>query len=250
MENLTPSTYGRPVVVVTGAAGGIGIAIVDRFVDSGCDVVALDRKPLEHPGIAAGHVRNIEVDVTDSSALKVIAASIGPINHLVTVAGGALEAETTTTTGLVPVTCWEDSIRVNLTSAYGTLLAFKSNLGASQGDRSVTFISSINAIQGYGLVAYSAAKAGLSGMMNALVVPLGRDGIRVNCVLPGTTPTPRTRQEWAHVPDHFTRMAAGSPIGRLGAPEDVADAVHALALTLTHVHGVELVVDGGQSRSR
>jgi L-rhamnose 1-dehydrogenase len=195
-------------------------------------------------------VQSIEVDVTDSSALAEIAASLGPISHLVTVAGGALDAETTTTDGLVPTSCWEDSIRVNLTSAYGTLYAFAPNLQAAHGDRSVTFISSINAIQGYGLVAYSAAKAGLSGMMNALVVPLGRDGIRVNCVLPGTTPTPRTRQEWSHVPDHFTKMAAGVPIGRLGAPEDIADAVHAIALTLTHVHGVELVVDGGQSRSR
>jgi NAD(P)-dependent dehydrogenase (short-subunit alcohol dehydrogenase family) len=74
--------------------------------------------------------------------------------------------------------------------------------------------------------------------------------VRVNVVAPGTIPTPSTRKEWAHVPDHFDRMAASVPIGRLGEPEDVAAAFLSLARDLRHVSGQTLIVDGGQSRGR
>ncbi len=95
--------------------------------------------------------------------------------------------------------------------------------------------------------AYSAAKAGLTGLMHGLVVPLGRDGIRVNVVAPGTIRTPRTERIWGHVDGHFERLEAGTALGRLGTPEDVARAYLAVIALLTHVTGTVLVVDGGQS---
>jgi 3-oxoacyl-[acyl-carrier protein] reductase len=94
--------------------------------------------------------------------------------------------------------------------------------------------------------AYSAAKAGLVGMMHGLVRPLGAEGIRVNTIAPGTIRTPRTERIWAHVPGHFERLADSTALGRLGEPRDVARAYRALALELTHVSGEVLVVDGGQ----
>jgi NAD(P)-dependent dehydrogenase (short-subunit alcohol dehydrogenase family) len=86
--------------------------------------------------------------------------------------------------------------------------------------------------------------------MRALTAPLGREGIRINVVAPGTVRTPRTERIWAHVPDHFPRLEATTALGRLASPDDVARAYLALATLLTHVTGEVLVVDGGQSTKR
>ena len=98
--------------------------------------------------------------------------------------------------------------------------------------------------------AYSAAKAGLIGLMHALVSPLGAKGIRINVIAPGTIRTPRTERIWAHRPEHFQRLATGTALGRVGAPEDVGRAFLAVATLLTHVTGQVLVVDGGQMVKR
>jgi 3-oxoacyl-[acyl-carrier protein] reductase len=118
------------------------------------------------------------------------------------------------------------------------------------GDRSVTFTSSWNALTGAGMPAYSAAKAGLIGLMHALTGPLGADGIRVNVVAPGTVVTPRTQRIWASDVGHFERLADTTALGRLGAPVDIARTFVALATELTHVTGQVIVVDGGQMVKR
>jgi NAD(P)-dependent dehydrogenase (short-subunit alcohol dehydrogenase family) len=120
----------------------------------------------------------------------------------------------------------------------------------SEHDRSITFTSSFNALSGWGMPAYSAAKAGLLGMMNALVTPLGACNIRTNVVAPGTIRTPRTEKMWQHEPNHFESLERTSALARLGTPDDVADAFFAIATLLTHVTGQVLVVDGGQMVKR
>ena len=87
-------------------------------------------------------------------------------------------------------------------------------------------------------------------MMHALVPPLGREGIRVNVVAPGTVRTPRTERIWAGDDGHWERLEASTALGRLGTPDDVARAYLALATQLTHVTGQVLVVDGGQMVKR
>lgn len=88
------------------------------------------------------------------------------------------------------------------------------------------------------------------GLVNAMAPALGTRGIRINAVAPGTTPTPSTLAEWAHVPTHFDDMASGVPLGRLGAPEDIATTFLVLARDLRHVTGQCIVVDGGQTVER
>jgi NAD(P)-dependent dehydrogenase (short-subunit alcohol dehydrogenase family) len=98
--------------------------------------------------------------------------------------------------------------------------------------------------------AYSAAKAGLVGMMRALTAPLGAEGIRVNVVAPGTVRTPRTERIWSSDPGHFERLERGTALGKLGTPDDVSRVFVALATWLTHVTGQVIVVDGGQMVKR
>lgn len=244
-----------PAVLVTGASGAIGAATVSAFLAAGLHVVGADR---EAPIPSAAHARltSLCVDVSDGAALE---AALGEVcttcqlAHLVGVAGGALPEEPAAALdagGLSPDR-FRASIDVNLTTQYVALHTALPWLRRGSGaNRSVTFTSSINGLAGWGMPAYSAAKAGLVGMMRALVGPLGAEGIRVNVVAPGTVRTPRTERIWGLVPGHFERLERGTALGRLGTPEDVARVFVALATSLTHVNGQVMVVDGGQMQKR
>jgi len=241
--------------MLTGAAGGIGRAIARSLLAGGYSVlgVDIDAKVIDHPGgvgsSLGGSYAGMVADTTDHDAMcRVVAVAGLRLRHVVTCAGIAFPDEHEDGgRGLPSASVFRESVDLNLTGHYVATEAAWESLCAGEGNRSVTFISSINALQGFGLVGYSAAKAGLLGLAHALVVPLGAAGIRVNVVAPGTVPTPATRAEWAHVPDHFHRMGADIPMGRLGEPEDVAAAVLSLVRDLRHVSGQTIVVDGGQS---
>lgn len=243
----------RELVIVTGAAGGIGSATCRAFLAGGYPVVGLDVAPRVIEPPAPGEYTGFVADARDLGAVTAVLGGLSTrVSHLVTCAGIALLAETTNDAGfgLPDVTTFRESVDLNLTSHYVALSAVWPQLRDGSGNRSVGFASSINAMQGFGMPAYSAAKAGLIGLVRALVVPLGACGVRVNAVAPGTVPTPGTRAEWAHVPEHFDDMAALVPLRKLGHPDDVAAAFLALARDLTHVSGQTLVVDGGQSLHR
>jgi NAD(P)-dependent dehydrogenase (short-subunit alcohol dehydrogenase family) len=244
--------------IVTGAAGALGSATVSAFLAAGFAVVGLDRDPsvtavVTDGGAAVASYHGVQVDVTDEDAVEEALAELhdtGRLRHLVQVAGGALaeEPHTQHDPRLLSPELFRRSVETNLTSQYVVLRAALPWLRRTTGvDRSVTLISSWNAVSAQGMPAYSAAKAGLIGLMHALVWPLGRDGVRINVVAPGTVRTPRTERIWADDQGHFERLADAAATGRLGEPGDVADTCLALATTLTHVCGQVLVVDGGQS---
>ncbi len=243
------------VVLVTGAAGAIGSAAVDAFLGAGFHVVGLDRDPAVTRR-TADRWTGLAVDLEDGRALRTAldgAREAGRLRHVVGVAGGALpeEAAAAEDPGGLGTAVFRASVEANLTSQYALLQQALPWLRASgDGDRSVTLTSSFNALSGQGMPAYSAAKAGVIGMMRALVGPMGREGIRINVVAPGTIRTPRTERIWAHVEGHFEQLAERSALGRLGEPADVANAFLALATLLTHVTGEVLVVDGGQLVAR
>lgn len=240
----------RPVAVITGAAGAIGRATAAAFSDAGFLVVGLDRDPAVED-LAAIH--GVQVDVTDDGQVGRVMRDLGrlgPLHHLVQIAGGALQEEPATQddpVGLTPEV-FRRSVELNLTSSFVVLRAalpwFRRTKAST--DRTVTLLSSWNALGSRGMPAYSAAKAGLIGMVHALARPLGAEGIRINTVAPGTIRTPRTERLWAHDPDHFERLAAMAATGRVGVVDDVARTCLAVATELRHVCGQTLVVDGGQ----
>jgi len=243
------------VALVTGAAGAIGSATVRLFLDAGFDVVGLDRDPAV-ASVATRNYTGICVDLQDEAALASAVDTVRPrgrLSHIIAVAGGALPAEPRTQDD--PATLdpqlFRSSIDANLTTQFLTLHAALPWLRCNPNvDRSVTFTSSFNALTGCGMPAYSAAKAGLIGMMHALTGPLGAEGVRTNVVAPGTVRTPRTERLWAHEPAHFEQLEATTALGRLATPEDVGRTFLALATMLTHVTGQVIVVDGGQMVKR
>lgn len=239
-------------IVITGAAGGIGGAIVDKFLSNGVKVIGLDIQETVSTLSSNPNYQGFVVDVKSYEQLAEVAKKLNKVDYVVTSAGIALADESQVNGGLsLPsAKVFAESVELNLNTHYNALLAFLPNLQAAEGDRSVTFISSVNAIQGFGLPAYSSAKSGLAGLVTSTCGILGKDGIRVNSVLPGTTPTPATIKEWAYKPNHWDDILVGVPLNKLGTPEDVAETVFAVATQLTHISGTSLIVDGGQTVSR
>lgn len=242
----------KGVVLISGAAGGIGSATVDRFLASGYEVAGLDVSAAVE-GLRDGAYRGKIADVTD--AHRLVAAVDDLLNgrqlrHVVGLAGRVLDGEPGS---IAPdfsaaVDGFSASVELNLTGQYALIQAGLPRLIDASGDRSIVLCSSINALRGYGAPAYSAAKAGLIGMAHALATPLGARGIRINVVAPGTTRTPLIEREMATSNDskRLERVAEEIPLGQVGEPEDVAAVIESVADRMTHVNDEVIRVDGGQ----
>ncbi len=236
---MAPLRLQDRVAIVTGAAGSLGQAIARRFAAEGAKLVLDDlaapaqlAEELSKSGAAvlalAGDVSS-EADV-GQMAQRALAA-FGRIDVLVNVAGinsqGGLDA--------VDLATWEKVLRTNLTSAF---LCCKAVVPAmrSQGHGRIINISSVlgknggnprpwidrDEQKGAGNVAYGAAKAGLHALTFYLAKELASDGITVNAVAPGPIATAMT----TNLPQTLKNLI---PMGRMGRPEDVADAVAYLA---------------------
>lgn len=247
---MTPTASLDATVLITGSSGAIGTATAFQFLAAGLHVVGLDRT---EPAWSDERFHHVTTDLTEPATIARAMEVLGdrpPLLHVVAIAGGALPEEPVTQDEpwMIPPEVFRASVDANLTTQFLTARAAIPYLLMHGGvDRSITFMSSFNALTAQGMVSYSAAKAGLIGMMHGFVGPLGAHGVRVNVIAPGTVRTPRTIALWSRRAGHFERLRETTATGRLAEPADVADAVHALALALRHVTGQVLVVDGGQS---
>jgi len=237
-----------PTVLVTGAAGAIGSATVLALGTQGHRIVGLDRKPSPQGSPTAAWIRHDLFDTAGTERLLAKSPALEGLQHVIAVAGGPIDGEV----GLldpaeVPVDLFALSVQLNLVAQYAVVRAGADRIEteAPDVDRSITLISSLNALRGYGMPGYSSAKAGLLGLVVALALPLGRRGVRINAVVPGTVVTERFRQEYASAPDLAPRLLDASASKRGTRPEDVARAVVAV-LGLQQMTGQYLVIDGGQ----
>lgn len=243
------------LVIITGAAGAIGGATVRAFLNAGFRVVGFDRSD-SVMDLADQNYSGIVVDLADEPALSQAFADAcvgGTVHHVVGIAGGALpeEPQMQDDPRLLPIDVFRSSLDANLVTQYAVVRAALPWLRQDHAaDRSISFTSSVNALTGSGMPGYSAAKAGLIGMMHALTPPLGAEGIRVNVVAPGSIWTPRTERIWGHSSKHFERLTASTAMGRLATAGEVANAFLALATMLTGMTGQILTVDCGQMVKR
>lgn len=232
------------VVVVTGAAGGIGTAVCERLADDGARVFALDVRPPE--GGAAEEF--IGVDVQDprsvEAAIAATIAAAGRIDGLVAAAG--LSEEPTPAEDM-PVDVWDRTISVNLRGVFLTCQAVGRHMLA-RGSGSIVAIASmsgnyiVNAPQQQ--VAYNASKAGVSAMVRSLAYEWGPRGVRVNAVSPGYVGTPLLTSKTAMHPT----WKAATPLARFAEPAEVAAAcAWLLGDESGFCLGSELLMDGGYS---
>lgn len=244
----------HPVVVVTGAAGQLGIAIVAAQAASGSSVVALDRSDealevAQDRWAADGHdVVTVSVDQTDaeavSSAFAEIAARHGRLDGLVANAGYAKYGSIID----MPARTWDQHVAINLSGTFYTCQAAAQQMAAFRGGGWITVVSSNLALTHADQVsAYSVTKAGLLTFVKSAAAELGVHRIRVNALLPGVIKTAMTANMLAE-PGVSDGLLAKTPMGRLGEPTDVVSAIAFLASDrASWITGSSLLVDGGQS---
>ena len=240
------------VVLVTGAASGIGAAIAEVAAREGAAVALLD---LTDPAGSARDLADrygvrttaVELDITGPEldrAVARVAAELGPVTVLVNNAGRNARFEP----GTLTETEWDDAFALLLKAAWRATHAVLPGMIAAGGG-SIVNIASIHArMTAERFFPYAAAKAGVVGMTRSMAVDLGKHGIRVNAVSPGYIRTPPVEQFFADNPGVEDEVLAHHPLGRIGTPENVAEVVCFLASpAAAGVSGAEWPVDGAHS---
>lgn len=230
-------------VLITGAGGGIGQALIDTFNAAGAVVSGTDQNEnlLSGLPLANGFVFNINDKTQTRNAVSRFIADHGTPDVLINNAGFTRGEILDQVDGDV----WESEIATNLNGAFHVTAPIADAM-AAKGGGSIVFISSVNALSHFGNPAYSAAKAGMIAYMKALAVERGRFGIRSNAVCPGSVRTPAWDHRLEKQPELLAKVMPHYPLGRLVTPGEVAQAVFFLSsAAASGITGATLTVDGG-----
>jgi 3-oxoacyl-[acyl-carrier protein] reductase len=246
---LTPTRPDSRVVIVTGGAAGIGRATAARFAQAGDHVAVWDVRPpdAELPGITYQRV-----DVTDPAAVEAATAEVvarwGRIDVLVNNAGIVKDAQLVKwqdgrQTGAMSEADFDAVISVNLKGVFLCTRAVVPHLIAGGGGAILNASSVVGLYGNFGQTNYAATKAGVISLTRTWARELGRHDIRVNAVAPGFIATEMALA----IPEKVLQgMIAHTPLGRMGKPEDVAEAYYWLASdAAAFISGAVLSVDGG-----
>lgn len=247
--------FDQKVVVVTGAAVGIGKAAAQAFGKEGARVALLDRDALSgDAAFAEFHIEGIPAilavgDVADPGNVQEMIAAVqqewGRIDVLVNNAGVYVQGEVHQTS----LEDWQWIMNTNLTGAFLCTKAVVPRM-IEQGNGVIVNVASEAGLVGIGnQVAYNVSKAGMIALTRSCAVDLAKYGIRVNCVCPGTTETPLVRAALERATDPVAarrRLESSRPMDRLGHPEEIASAILYLAsLEAGYATGSILSIDGG-----
>ena len=233
------------VALVTGAAGGLGRAIVASLRRDGATVVAVDLEPPD-PAIWSGAGPDIIPLACDVARCDAVDAMVreatticGTIDILVNNAG---VFDTIGSTLRLDTAAWDHDLQVNLSGPFYATRAVLPGMLERRWGRIVN-ISSMSSRGAYKQPSYGATKEGLIGFTKTVAMEFAAAGITANAVLPGLIATPKALR----APDDIMAAAVEAiPAGRLGTPEEVGDLVAYLASdAAAYVNGAAITVDGG-----
>ncbi len=248
----------RPVALVTGAAGGVGSAVVQALVDDGVTVAAVDRdsdalaRLLGH--VAGGsQVVDFATDVTDIESVRItvgrVEREVGPIGLLVNAAGVLTTADPVE----LDLADWDYCMAVNARGVVAVSQEVVRRMLPRRTGCIVTISSNAARVPRAGMAAYSASKAAATSYAKSLGLAVAPLGIRCNVVSPGSTLTPMLSRSWDGADKLHTTIAGdpeafrlGIPIGRLASPQDIAAVVlFLLGDKSRHMTLQDVTVDGG-----
>ncbi|HKZ44675.1 MAG TPA: SDR family oxidoreductase [Anaerolineales bacterium] len=239
-------------VLITGAAGGIGRAVVELFASNGWQVVGVDRVDYEEQFPSNGLFICSDISIPESmeSIFSRVRAFSGRLDALVNNAAMQIAKPLLETT----VEEWDQVMASNLRSVFlSARLAYpllkESDAGA------IVNVSSVHAVQtSANISAYAASKGGLLALTRAMAIEFAPDNIRVNAVLPGAVDTPMLRAglgrdhvQGGNIHERLENLASKTVNGRVGTPQEIAESIFFLAdnTRSSFMTGQALIIDGG-----
>ena len=240
------------ILLITGAAGGIGQATVDVFAERGWKVIGVDRSP-KYEGFPENGVY-IQADISLPEKLEEIYEKVSAFTD--TLDAVVHNAAIQIAKPLIETTAeeWDMVMASNLRSVFlGAKLAYP--LLKAHGGGAIVNVSSVHAVATSANIAtYAASKGGLLALTRAMAIEFAPDEIRVNAILPGAVDTPMLRAglNRGHVGhgdmlDRLENLARKTVNGRVGQPEEIARSIYFLAdnTQSSFMTGQALIVDGG-----
>ena len=236
------------VAIVTGAGSGIGRAIAFRFALEGARVVVNDVNPeggeetVRRIKEMGGEALFVHADISQQAQVsRMVETTVGVYGSLQVLVNSAICSQID-----IMENHWAPNIEIGL---HGTWLCMQAAIPEMKiaGGGSIVNISSVNALMGFSNShVYCGVKAGIIGMSRSLCGEVGPSGIRVNCICPGTVLTEIWKPLLDKDPGLVDRLTPLYPIGRLGRPEDIANAALFLASDeSSFATGAVFVIDGG-----
>tara|TARA_S200000501_G_scaffold367114_1_gene402983 strand:+ start:3287 stop:4021 length:735 start_codon:yes stop_codon:yes gene_type:complete len=232
-------------IIVTGASGGIGNSIIEKFYECGANILASGTK-VEKLDLLKKKFNNIKIlkfDISQSEEIEEFIESasneLGGLDCIVNNAGITQDNLAIR----MSLEEWKNVININLTSTFLlSKFAIKKMLKNKKG-KIVNITSIVGHTGNLGQVNYSASKAGIVAMSKSLAIEYSKKNINVNCISPGFIKTAMTDK----IDEKFKEVIISKiPSGRLGTPEDIANAVLFLASTKSdYINGETLHVNGG-----
>ena len=241
-------TLNEKTAVVTGGAAGIGRDIVRRLAADGARVISLDWNEEANRETAAlveangGTCETHTADVSSAHDVNQVFSGIGPVailvNNAAVVKGDGFLADLSEET-------WDRVLAACLKSVFlCTQAALPSMLAQRAG--AIVNISSVNALTGIHLAAYSAAKGGIISLTKVLTAQYGGQGIRINTICPGTILSESSRSHYQSHPEAASELEELYPARSFGLPSDIASAVQFLVSEQAgFINGAVMAVDGG-----
>jgi NAD(P)-dependent dehydrogenase (short-subunit alcohol dehydrogenase family) len=248
---MNNTTGNNKVAIVTGGGSGIGLAIAEKLAGSGMKTIVVGRDEAKlataKEKLGANCV-SYRCDLNDLSTIPTLVNTIvkehGRIDVLVNNAGINMKKEFTEVSD-------EDFQKIILTNVTAIFSLSREVVKCmlERGGGAIINISSMASQYGIPkVIAYTASKSAIEGMTRAMAVELSPKGIRVNCVAPGFIATDMSARALNNDPERKNKALSRTPMGVLGNPSDVGDAVLFLASDAArYITGVVLPVDGGNS---
>jgi NAD(P)-dependent dehydrogenase (short-subunit alcohol dehydrogenase family) len=242
------------VALVTGAAGDIGHAIVQRLLQAGCRVLATDlsAETLETAYADTGAEASTRLqlhacDVGDSAAVAGLVATLlarwGRVDMLV---NNAAMATATLPVGELDDAAWDATLNINLTGAWRMARAVLKTMVPAGHGVILNMSSQLGHVGAAGRGAYGVSKAGLMALTRAIAVDYASQGIRAVSLSPGAVLTGRVVRRYGSADQAVQTLAPRYPIGRLGTVDEVADAaLFLLGDGAAFMTGSDLLLDGG-----
>ncbi len=243
--------YDKKVVVVTGAAGGLGRAMVKSFAECGATVAACDLRGTAEKlsdMMDAGNIHCYDCDVSNaqsvSDAMDKIASELGNIDVLVNNAGINVGPDQRKTIENFDDRWWHNIQNVDTDGVYYCSKHAIRNMG-EKGGVILNISSVVGLVPLRNQCSFAAAKAAVCNLTKAMAIELAGKNIRVNAIAPGTIGIAVTNELWKN-DDTMKALLAHIPQGRQGTPQDIANAVLFFCSDLaSYITGAVLPVDGG-----